>query len=522
MEKEQWKVSLQRKLTSDELAGLKDQIRPLIDQEAEEEYVSDVVEYACSMVNNLKSINYVVKELIEMEFDFLPNSLVEKIAEQIKLYMASVPGETSSAGDAAGSDDNQDTEQDEQDVKSRLTSIKSSSQNALTMSGALGASRQGGRGKQQTNAPKQEKNKNEKGKNRQNDNKRREGGGDNKRRESGDNSERKHNTSRGRRDADDRQSDNRGRRDPQGRAFDRLTEGGGTGQGYEGRRGQDDRRGGQDDRRGGQDDRRGPRGGRDGPRGGRDGPRGDRDGGRGGRDGGRGGRGGPRGGRGGGRGGSDRVSGNRRDRDEFQEESDFVPAEDPRGGGAGRYGGRGRHGGRGGGRGFDPNKRQRMEESGGGYHDEYYESYDSYNAGYDESYDYYPPYRGGPPRGRGRFGGRGRGRFGRGRGGGGWDNSQEGGGEEGGGEEGGGEEGGTGNDEGGAHPSPIVQAAYGGGYRGRGRGRGRGRSFGFPGRTNVKTILASKTWVRKKDGEGGDAGGQGGQSSDAVPNGGES
>ena len=105
MEKEEWEVSLPRKLTPDELSSLKDQIRPLIDQEAGEEYVSDVLEYACSMVNNLKSINYVVKELIEMEFDFLPTSSVEKIAEQIQIYMASVAGGTN----AGGSDDNNNT-----------------------------------------------------------------------------------------------------------------------------------------------------------------------------------------------------------------------------------------------------------------------------------------------------------------------------------------------------------------------------------------------------------------------------
>jgi len=38
----------------------------------------------------------------------------------------------------------------------------------------------------------------------------------------------------------------------------------------------------------------------------------------------------------------------------------------------------------------------------------------------------------------------------------------------------------------------------------------------------VKNILASKTWVRKKDGEEGGEGEQGGQSSDPHQDGGES
>jgi hypothetical protein len=58
-----------------------------------------------------------------------------------------------------------------------------------------------------------------------------------------------------------------------------------------------------------------------------------------------------------------------------------------------------------------------------------------------------------------------------------------------------------------AHPSPLVAAAYQG--RGsytfvRGGGRGRGGRFlgrgGFGGRADVKSLIASKTWVRTKPG----------------------
>jgi hypothetical protein len=74
------------------------------------------------------------------------------------------------------------------------------------------------------------------------------------------------------------------------------------------------------------------------------------------------------------------------------------------------------------------------------------------------------------------------------------------------------------------HPSPLVAANYGyaprgGGGRGRGyvtRGGGGGGRGGFGGRSfyraQVQTMLASKTWVRKKDGgaDSGDVGAAGG------------
>ena len=152
----------------------------------------------------------------------------------------------------------------------------------------------------------------------------------------------------------------------------------------------------------------------------------------------------------------------------------------------------------------------------------YDDSYD-YNQGGD---DYYPPSRGGGGYGGYRGGGHGgrssrgfRGRFGAGREGprGGRNSSWH------------GQESsqpdpsagvGGGDDAGGAdatmetedssdwhqHPSPIVAANYqrGGyspGYRGRGfsrGGRAAGRSFY---RARVQNMLASKTWVRKKEGD---------------------
>jgi hypothetical protein len=49
------------------------------------------------------------------------------------------------------------------------------------------------------------------------------------------------------------------------------------------------------------------------------------------------------------------------------------------------------------------------------------------------------------------------------------------------------------------HPSPMVAAAYGSGYRGRGRGRGWVRGSPHSGREHIKNLMAAKTWVRKKD-----------------------
>ena len=186
------------------------------------------------------------------------------------------------------------------------------------------------------------------------------------------------------------------------------------------------------------------------------------------------------------------FSGSRRSRDEMeQEEEEFMPA--PGGRGPGRRGGR--MGGRG------PSKRMKPSEGGGEGEDQnaYYDKSQDY-TGYDESFGYYPPggFRGGRGRGRGRFPARGRGRFG---------------------PRNGGEEVAGGTEVGGGdlsanaaefHPSPIVASnfsgrfGYSGGFRGRGRAFG-GRGFirGGPGRSEVvKSMIASKTWVRSKDGEG--------------------
>jgi len=193
----------------------------------------------------------------------------------------------------------------------------------------------------------------------------------------------------------------------------------------------------------------------------------------------------------------------------MEAEEDFIPAPQDDHQSSFR-GGRGR--GRGG-----PNKRMRTDDSGQEDYNNQYEYDESYNY---NDHGYYPPtqYRGGG-RAFGFRGGRGRGRgrsfAGRGAPEPGSDGNIAGGGDEGGnkpvsGDNSGGD---TAAEVAQNHPSPMVAAAYRGGYnpRGRGRGRGRfpGRFPGFPGRTEVVSMIASKTWRRPKEGESSSASGGG-------------
>ena len=360
------------------------------------------------------------------------------------------------------------------------TNQSSGKGNALTMSGALGASRE--------RKPKEE------------NKKKSDGDGNNKRDRS---SDRRDKSQRGRGTTTDRRSG--GGRGGRGRlthneAFERLSGGNG--------RNNDRRGGGRNDLAarpgrgasagrgeiwrggGGRNDGRIGRGGRGdpGPRGGRGSPR-------------------QQGGRGGGRNGP--MSGNRRNRDEMRGDEDFIPA--GRGGPRdGRFQGRDNRGGRRdgnrGGAGRRPdfeegNKRQRTDEY-GGWEEPAGGGYSEWGGGYDEGYNDYN-WRGGGRRGGGRASrGRGRGRVGRGF-------TPEGVEPQSGAAEANGESGGDAAEAAAGHPSPLVAASFGGrGFRGRGRGRGRGARGGY--RAQVASMIASKTWVRpKKEGEGGDAGDDG-------------
>jgi hypothetical protein len=348
------------------------------------------------------------------------------------------------------------------------------------MSGALEASREGGRAKIDHSKKKGDEKKESKGRNGDKDRGRGVRGGGRGGGRNGD---------RGGRGGG-RHGD-RGGRSIQRDAFDRLTRGGPSRDGFDRRR--DDniiRRSDRDSHAG----RPGRSGGRGRSRDGRDASHGRASPGRG-----------------------DRMSGNRRGRNE-DDYDDFMPVEDRRPGRErGGRGGRGR---------MAPDGPHKIPRYDDGYGDDNNYSHDSgysYDDGYNGAGYPFPSRRSGRgegERGRGRElpgGGRGRGRNGRG----------------GRGEEttGGGApsdgatlfeqriESGDMPSDAANHPSPIVQSSYLGGhgafgysYGGRGRFGGRARVHGrtFPGRAEVVNMIQSKTWVRKKaDGDGG------GQSLDA-------
>jgi len=556
-------LAASRKLSDDENTAL----RALLHKElsvsnagygSTEEDVADLLDYTFAMIGNGKTVAYVVDELVSMEMEICDESAAERLGSKLGSFLKSLPSEP---GAAAASEEANEPQQelpssstvekepqaekgdgeDQQRSFPRAKSLKvgGGGGNALTMSGALGASREGGKSSKKPQQSRQQQ------KDRQNN--RSSDRRDNDRRNNNINSNDNDNRRRG----DDRRQNQhherdggargggRGNQNRQGEAFERLSTP------------RIDRR---DDQR---DGRRNDRGGRGG-RGGRD----DRQGGGRGSCPGRGGRGVQgglgrgrdvgRGGRGDARGPPpQQLSGNRRGRDE-EYEDDFIPAVDGGHGGRGgrvssrrvdEGGGRGGHGGRCGGRGRDdggrggrgrergrdrgrgvgrdgPNKRQRTDqqwEEGGGDKWNQQQRVSYYDQGYDEGwygddswgyegvwddgsayYNYqYQPYYG---RGRGR--GRGRSRGGRGRGEGDGTVVDTSGGIGGGdalagndGAEGNTASEGTGNgDIAAAHPSPLGPAIVGSGRsRGRGQGAFRGRGGYF---AQVKTRIASKQWVR--------------------------
>lgn len=501
-------ICMNRKLTEEETHELRIKLIPYFttDGGMGVDDMADFLDYIFTMVSNSKAVEYVVKELDGFCSPETSAKIGKELADSITLFNGA-----SSSGDS-----NEDKRGSGTSPGKRVVSLKSSAEkgNALTQAGALGASRLGGRGNKKE-TPKPQKKSPERSEQKQ------------EKKQDAKKEERNRND---RRDSD--QKGGRGSRSVQGAAFDRLAKGNdrrdsrgpdhkdvdrrrddrgdrrGRGRGGDRDRDRDnapDRTPRRDDRPPRRDDRsprrdergsgredRGEREGRVTPgRGPRDmGGRGHRDmAGRGPREGGR--SGGRDGGRG--RGGrDDRMSGQRRPRDDLESEPDFVPTEEN---GGRRFGTPAdAHPGR------DVPKRPRYEDwyaEGYGY-DAYGGGNDHFDGGY--GFSPYPAFRGG----RG-FRGRGRGR---GRGGRGFED--------------GGEaptettppgegqpmaEDGSGIENVNAHPSPMVQAAFGAfDYGGRGFFRGgRGRGRGRGGRAQVLSMIQSKTWVRKKDDEAGDA-----------------
>lgn len=383
-------VALDRKLTEDETRELKISLMPYFhatgDNEASPEDINDLLDYAFAMVNNQKTVEYVIQELVGMEMEFCNAAVAEKVGAELSGFLKKAKGEV------------------ETSQGSKIASLKSTSSekgNALTMSGALGASREGGRSN--NNKPKAEKG----------------GKVDNKKRDDRRGGDRK---GRGER------NDHRGRgRSTHKEAFDRLSNGGRRGRDNDRRRRDEDRRGGRGGRGGGRFGGRGDRGNRRSRDEYEDDKKGEgnndfepmRDGGR---------------GRGRGRGGEGRGAKRARYDDHFDEGYDNGGYYDEgygyddgygyggyhgyggrgrgfRGGrGRGRFGGRGRGRGRGHGRGGPP-----QTEGGEGAEGGKEDALNASDAANHPSPMVQATYSGGRYGGRGRFG---RGRGGRGRGGG--------------------------------------------------------------------------------------------------------
>ncbi|KAG7368621.1 hypothetical protein IV203_031364 [Nitzschia inconspicua] len=468
-------VAASRRLTDEESKELRLTIFPYFlaagsdNNEMATEDISDFVEYALTMISNMKSVDYVIEELLGMEMDFFTPQVAEEIGDAMAKFIQALEGR----GEGGEGNEKANKEDERGNIASQKTVEKRG--NALTMSGALGASREGGRTKNNIDKSRggetkdrRERNSRDKGRG-PGDRGGRGGGRPHGNREGGRGGGRNHVDREGGKhgNRDGGRREDKGGRTILGDAFDRLSRGG---------RSQDR-----------PDHRRENRVGREGPHG--------RAGGRGGRDFGRA-RGLPDHG--------DRISGNRRVRSDYEDE-EFMAVDGGRaGGGRGGRGGRGRAGPEG------PNKRTRHDEghSDEAYHEEAGYRYDERHGHNGGGHSYPPPTAGGRGRGRGRdFAGRGRGHGGGGR-------SEH-------GEEkpnNGGAAGDDANanavdlDDAANHPSPMVQASYFGGrggygysYGGKGHlsGRGRGRGRTFPGRAHVVSMIQSKTWVRKKeDGSG--------------------
>ena len=97
-------VDTHGKLAEDEIKTLKEEkLKPLFKdagENATEEDVNDILDYTFAMVNNGKTMEYVVQELVGMEMDFCPEETAHKVAKLVAEYIE----ENKSSGDAADGD----------------------------------------------------------------------------------------------------------------------------------------------------------------------------------------------------------------------------------------------------------------------------------------------------------------------------------------------------------------------------------------------------------------------------------
>lgn len=90
-------VALDRKLTPEESRELKIALMPYFhatggDNEASPEDINDLLDYAFAMVNNQKSVDHVIKELVGMEMDFCNSTIAEKLGGVLSEFLKKALG----------------------------------------------------------------------------------------------------------------------------------------------------------------------------------------------------------------------------------------------------------------------------------------------------------------------------------------------------------------------------------------------------------------------------------------------
>ena len=90
-------VALDRKLTAEETRELKISLMPIFvatgDSEASPEDINDLLDYAFAMVNNKKTVEYVIQELVGMEMDFCNAAVAEKVGAELSGFLKKAKGE---------------------------------------------------------------------------------------------------------------------------------------------------------------------------------------------------------------------------------------------------------------------------------------------------------------------------------------------------------------------------------------------------------------------------------------------
>ena len=109
-------VELDRKLTQDETRELRILLVPYFhdindnatnDENHAPETINEFLDYAFAMVNNHKSVDYVIKELVGMEMEFCNTTVAEKVGGELSAFLQKAmkgEEETKEEGDNANED----------------------------------------------------------------------------------------------------------------------------------------------------------------------------------------------------------------------------------------------------------------------------------------------------------------------------------------------------------------------------------------------------------------------------------